>query len=263
MESIFTDNQPVSNLINNVEVKEVSDKPNYVRNPEKVKANLKRVDKALVTEKGCKIQFPKDWVSGKLGSIESNVSVLGMFAYIVDDQYYAVSIIDAKVNLFPDSINTVTVDDVQYLELVFEPGSIIMETVDVIKDGPFVFFIYDEIIAKGKTPWYMSYTDLGEIFDTVKYHAGVDLKQPHAIIEMLSASRARNPKDRAKYYRNMLKKQADYDKIEPDIIQLRSVAYGADSTTAKLLGAYLQEGISSALVNPTETVEKVEDLLLK
>ena len=240
----------------------VSPKQKYTRAPARIHDNLMEKDNRLITKQGCKIQFPKDYVSGKLGEMGNNIMVIGVFAVIVEDVYYGVSVIDAKVTLTPDSVNVVTYDDIAYMELVFEPGSIVMDNTNLIKDGPFVFFIYDEYIAKGKTPWYMDYTDLGILFDTVQYHAGVDLKQPHAIYEMLSASRARDNKDRAKLYRYTLRKQPDYVKSEPVFIPLRSVAYGADNTTARLLGSYLQEGISASLVNPTDKLEKIEELLL-
>ena len=44
-------------------------------------------------------------------------------------------------------------------------------------------------------------------------------------------------------------------------IPLRSVAYAASNTTNKLAGSYFSVGLTSALVNPTERVEKIEAIL--
>lgn len=232
------------------------------RDAKRIQNTLKEMGNNLVTTTGCKIYFPKHYVNGKLGSIESNIHVLGIYAIVINDSHYAVSAICAKQILTPDTINNVTIDESPYLELIFEPNSVVILGLDTIKVSPFVFNIYDELIAKGKTPWYLDYADLGSLFDSALVHAGANLQSPRAILEMLSASRARLSTDRSKYYRNSLKTQAEYDSTTPDMIPLRSVAYGATNTTAKLLGSYLSEGISSALVNPSDHVEKVESLLL-
>jgi hypothetical protein len=47
----------------------------------------------------------------------------------------------------------------------------------------------------------------------------------------------------------------------PTFIPFRSPIYGATNTTAKLIGAYFDDSINSALVNPSEKVEGVESLL--
>ena len=47
----------------------------------------------------------------------------------------------------------------------------------------------------------------------------------------------------------------------PALIPFRSVTYGATNTTAKLMGAYFDEGLTSALVNPSQRTEKIEELL--
>lgn len=227
-----------------------------------VKETLKVIGNSLVTKTGCKIYFPKHYVDGKLGSMIDNVQVIGYYAIVIDDKYYGVNKTAAMITLSPDSIAKVDVDDNPYMELKFNPGSVVIRELDLVKSSSVLFNIYDEIVAKGKTPWYFSYSDLGAIFDTAVYHAGVNLRASRSIMEMMAASRARDPANRADYYRNTLTKQSDLEKTEPDIIALRNVSYGATNAVSRLLGAYLNEGVSSALVNPTDRIEKVESLLL-
>lgn len=232
------------------------------RDGAKVRDSLTVVSNALVTKTGCKICFPKRYLSGKLGSIVSDVQVVGYYGIIVDDAVYAVNKTTALVTLSPDVLSTFKTEDDEYMLLKFDKNSVIMRELALVKNSGLLFQIYDDIVAKGKTPWYLSYSDLGAIFDSALIHSGVNLKAPRSILELMAASRARNPENRAEYYRNMLVKQSDFDEIVPDIIPMRSVAYGATNTTARLLGAYLPEGISSALVNKTDRLEKVEALLL-
>jgi hypothetical protein len=63
------------------------------------------------------------------------------------------------------------------------------------------------------------------------------------------------------FYRHQFKDTKQLTDKPPEIIALRSVQDGASNTTAKLMGAYLDEGINSALVDPAERLERVEDLL--
>lgn len=235
---------------------------NLVRDADKVKKTLVEMNGRLITKTGCVIHMPKHYASGLLGTIEANIHALGLWAMIVDDKYYAVNNVAGKITLTPDTVNIISVDETDYLELTFLPGSTIIDEINLLQDGPFMFNIYDEIIAKGKTPWYMDYDDLASIFDTAIHHGGVNLKAPRSILEMMTASRGRNPKDRSKYFRNSIKTQQEYKSKTPDIIPLRSVAYGATNTTSRLLGSHLNEGLTSALVNQSENNESVEDLLM-
>ena len=88
-------------------------------------------------------------MSGNLGEIESNVKVIGFFGIVVDDKYLAVNTSCAMMTLTPDTTNVVTVDELPYLELTFEPGSTMVMGLDLVKTGAMVFNIYDEIIVVG------------------------------------------------------------------------------------------------------------------
>ena len=45
------------------------------------------------------------------------------------------------------------------------------------------------------------------------------------------------------------------------ILPLKSIAYGLSNTTSRLMGNYLNDGMNSALVNPSTQNESIEDLL--
>ena len=231
------------------------------RDKARVHGALEEVGERLVAKRDLAIHIPRSYASGQLGSIESTVRCVGFFAVVVDG-YYAVSNVCAIVTLTPSEINVVKIEDADYLILKFNAGDTVMPLLDLVRTAPLVFNIYDEIVAKGKTPWYLDYVDLGSIFDTAQHHANMNLNADRSILEMMTAARGRNPDDRTKYYRNMIQTSDDLSKYKPDMIPLRSVAFGATSTTSKLLGSYMNEGLTSALVNPTERLEKVEELLL-
>ena len=233
-----------------------------VRNREMVINSLVEKDNNLVCKKLTRVYVPQHYMSGKLGEIETNVRTIGVFGIVVEDKYLAVNMCCAMMVLAPDSTSVVTVDEEPYLELTFEPGSILVLGLDLVKTGSLIFNIYDELIAKGKTPWYIGYNDLGALFDSAIHHAGVNLKAARSVLEMMTASRGRDPKDLSKYYRNTLTKQSDLESKKPRIIPLRSIMYGSTNAVSKLLGSYAGEGLSSSLVNPSTRLEKVEEILL-
>lgn len=231
------------------------------RNPKAIHSILvHRNDGTVKVTAPCSVHIPKRYTTRELATVGNEVSIVGMFG-IVTGNNYGVCRINAMVNIKPTSINTIIIDDTEYLEFQFEAGDTLLTNVNLVKRDTLVYRIYDEIVAKGNTPWYMSYQDLGQLFDTASSFGGANLGANHAILEMITASRARNPNDRTKYYRHTLNKATQLDTTPPVMIALKSVQDGATNTTAKLIGAYMDEGINSALVDPSERSEKIEELL--
>lgn len=232
------------------------------RDASKVHAHLKELeDGSLVTTKGCKIYIPTRFTEQQMAFLGTETSISGIFAITVDDTYFGVSLANAMMRIEPTITNYIKIEDEDYIEFIFEPGSVVITNLNLLKTDTFIYRIYSEIIAKGHVPWFMSYEDLGRIFESARYHAGVAVGANHAIVEMIIAAISRVAEDRTKFYRHVVKTEKDLTTIAPFFIPLRSVTYGASNTTAKLVGAYWEEGLTSALVNPSDTVEPIEGLL--
>ena len=233
------------------------------RDAKKALSAVREDGNSLVALRRCKILVPEAFFGAQLGVLGEEIRIAGIYALIVDDKYYGVSSADALMQIEPTSTNVVDIDGLKYMEFTFEPGDRVIVNLNLVKTATLVYRVYDMMIAKGKIPWYVSYDDLALIFTTAKIHAGADLGVDNVILEMIVSSIARDPKDRMKYYRHAGMTAADVTNNPPDFIALRSVAFSATNTTAKLLGSYLQEGVSSALVSPSERTESIENLLRK
>lgn len=232
------------------------------RDPERIKADLQKVGgDRVVTKKGCRIYIPSRYRENQFAKIANETYILGLFGIVSPDGYYSVSRCLAMVKTEPSVINIVTVDDTEYMELVYEPGNSVIANTDIVQSDDLLYEVYNEFIARGNVPWYMDYYDLGKLFEMAKYYCGVKLGANHVILEMLAATVSRDPKDPVKYYRQVVKTQKDVLDNPPKIIKLDSVTYGATNTTAKLIGAYWDEGVTSALVNQSDKLEPIEDLL--
>lgn len=233
------------------------------RDPKVIHQDWKTVgDQRIITQKGCKIYIPSKYQDNRLVVIGVETYILGIFAVVIGDRY-GVSRAPAMLRVEPDNIATVKIEDEDYLELTFEPGSSVISNTDVVQNNSLLYTIYNEFIAKGYIPWYFTYQDLGELFSLSKYYTGTFLGANHVIPELIAATISRNPDNLKQQYRHVVEKPQDLDKVPPHIVKLNSVTYGATNTTAKLIGAYWEEGVTSALVHPSAKHEDIEDILRK
>lgn len=238
------------------------DPSRWKRDPKKVHASLELQPKgSITTARGCTIYIPERFIEKQLAEISNEIYIVGIFAIVVDDKYYGVSTTNAMMRITPTSVRTVKFDDSSYLEFYFEPGSTVIATNELVMQPTLVYRIFDEIIARGKAPWYLDYNDLSKLFMSSDRHAGVKFSSSHAILEMFAAAIARSSDDKTKYYRHEIKTQDDVSAKPPVVIALRDITHGATNTTAKLLGSYWNDGLTSALANPSEKVEAIEELL--
>lgn len=233
------------------------------RDPSAVHQDLKTLkNNTIITQGGCKLYIPGKYQDSRLVVIGVETYVLGMFAIVVGDKY-GVSLAPTMMRVDPDNIETVSVDGVDYLEFTFNPGSTFLANVEVVQNNQLLYTIYNEFIAKGFVPWYFTYRDLGELFSLSQYYTGTYLGANHVIPELIAATIARNPENLKQQFRHVVDSVKDLRVKEPRIVKLNSVTYGATNTTAKLIGAYFDEGLNSALVHPSTKHEDIEDILRK
>lgn len=230
-----------------------------IRDPGRIHACLQELpDGKLIALKQVRIYIPVRFAERGLAEIGVDTYICGIYAMTCEDKYYAVSTVNASIRIQPSSTIRVKFNGVEYFEFTFEAGAVVALSTNLVRIDVMVYKIYDEIISKGRVPWYMSYDDLGKIFDTASYHAGTSIGQEAAVTELIISIIARDKDDRVVYYRSVADGSA---KKEPYFIALRSVTYAATNTTNKLAGSYYSVGVVSALVSPSERTERLEALL--
>lgn len=215
---------------------------------------------SMIAKQDIKIIFPVLYEESGLCDIQSDVYVLGIFALQVGHDY-AVNNIPARIRLFPTEINKEKYQEQDYYVLNFERGSTITDNINVVKENTMGYYVYNHFIAKAKLPWYMSAMDVLSLFDGMLEYTGVSYGASASIQEMICSMIMRSNRDLQDYWRQSVSTVDDLYSNIPDYIPLRNVAYGARNTTAKLMGAYFDEGLNSALLHPSETAERVEQLL--
>ncbi len=229
------------------------------RDADYIRSNLQVSNGHIYVKKDTTIHVPKRFSIKGLAILGEENYAIGIFPFIMDGKYGLLNVM-SMVHLGASNIEEIVIDEIEYYAFSFEKGSEILQEISVVKDDNITFNVFDELISNGNIPWYLDYLDLAKLYDTSDMYADskmVHYVHPYSIIVSLLA---RSPTDRLKLYRYILNDKKDLA-IKPDFTQLKSVMYMAKSTVNKIAGAYMDEGVISALVYPSEKVEHIEKLL--
>lgn len=199
--------------------------------------------------------IPERYTTFKFCAIEEDVSVFGIFDLKINDSEWTGFIIPNIITLAPNEIDTVTLDEERYIHCTFYKGDVFMKSRTVIKNKFLIIKMFKEFIGYGNIPRFITYDNCHKLFATVKSMAGMDLNLEPAVMEMVWAFLYRLSDD--------LRIQARFGtpKQKKEFISLRNVTYAPDSTTAKIFGSYMSDGLNSALVNPNEENKPLEDIM--
>lgn len=233
-----------------------------IRDPSKIREILLEMPNgSVVCTKECKIYIPSRFTERNLAEVGVDNVISGVYAIVTEDLYYGVSLINAMIRIKPSNTVKTKINGVDYLEFTFKENTVVIESTTLVKTDTLVYRIYDEIISKGRVPWFVDYNDLGHIFDTAKSHANANIGLNSEVTELIVSMICRDKSDKTKYYRTTIESPEDLKTKPPVYIPLRSVIYAATNTTNKLAGSYFASAVGSALVSPAERTERLEHLL--
>lgn len=232
----------------------------FKRDPEFIHSNLVEGDDSSVSTKvACRILVPERYTTRHLASIGTEVYILGFFAILMGERY-GVSRTLSMMRIKPSSTEKVEMGGMTFLDFHFFPGDTVFANTNLVMNDTLSYYAYDELVAKGNVPWYYNYIDIAKFFDTDQEFAGINLGN-RAVIQLVLSTIARDPSDLTRLYRHILMDLAVVENNPPVITPFKSVIWNTSDTTSKLIGAYFSDSITSALVNPSEKVERIEELL--
>lgn len=230
------------------------------RSAEKINSILKEVGDQLITTEGCRIEFPVRYEVVGLANIGTESTVYGFCCIkTLKGEYYSVLNICAMFPTTADEINIIDVEGIPYYEFIYHPGSTVIDNLNLLVDDKIIGKIYKEFINQGKLPYYCNYNDVNTLFDTARDFANVNLGTFESLCVPISII-ARNPDNPNQYFREITDK-VDVNKVKPLFVPSSSVSFSASSTLTKLTGSYYNEGIVSAINNPTEQTELIDYVL--
>jgi hypothetical protein len=231
------------------------------RDAVRVNQTLKTLDDgSVITTTGCRLHVPAKYFEKGLGAFGDETFVLGVFALQSGDAY-AVSKITTLVEITPTGSSRYTQGKLEYIEFYFAPNSVVFPTRKVIVRDTITYEIFDFFIASGYVPWYFTPFDLGNLYGRAGVYNKVRLGADRTVIQLMAAVMTRVAGNKKQYWRHTLETPADLEKRNYEFVPFSSVLYSATSTISRLMGAYYDEGLIGALVNPSERVEGTEKLL--
>lgn len=232
-----------------------------IRNAEAVLGSLSDIPgKPVIAKANLHLQLPVRFKEIGLAQVGATTYVFGLLAIILETGQYALMNVNAYWELGSAAVDTEEIDGTEYYNFHFKKGDVVFRTKELVCRPELVFKAIDEFVFKGKIPWYVEYDDMGKLFDTAKEHAATSADILPSVMEFIAAYIGRDKADRIKYIRET---SSSYEEFRKKLawVPMQSVYWSAPGTVNKLAGAYFQDGIVSAIVNPSERVEKVERIL--
>lgn len=219
-------------------------------------------DGSMIVKDVTKVIFPRRFLERDMAYIGDDVRCVGVFMLYSGGAWCLFSVA-AMIVMEPDSIDYMTKNGIDYVELTFDKGSRLFKTLDVVQQDILVYRLYKEILSSGNVPFYMQLTDkiddVAGILDTAKDYAGTHIGSQRVVTELISSLSARNPDKLVEYFRQM--PEDVQKKTRPNFIGLISAAYGATTTLSRLGGSFFDQGMVGAIVYPTEEISRHERLV--
>ena len=236
----------------------------YTRAPDKVKSAIVETNGQVIINSPATIHIPTRFSANavQLCQIGETVFSYALFPVILTEtKEYSILNVTSIVEMIPSKVSKITIDTVEYHELIFDAGDVLIKTTDVVRRDSIIFNILDELIFNGKIPWYIDYEDLSKIFDTAETFAKSRVGQNLEVVELLASMVSRSKKDRNKYIREVGQSYDDFKASNIDYTPMESVLYSVKSVLNKVSGSYFTHGINSALINKSTKVDKIEQIL--
>jgi len=231
------------------------------RDANSVKMQLAYKDGQYIAKSRLRILVPAYFETKGLLSFGTEIYFLGFYCILTEDNTYAIDISPAMIRTAPSQITRVDIEDMEYVVLVYDRGDLVIADENVVKDENVCYKIFNEILAKGLFPWWMNYEDRNKLFSKTKKFTGSKVGDNFTLYEIIVSALSRDPSDKTIQYRQGLKSKTDLITRPPVASPLRSVQYSASNTVAKLAGSYFQDGLISAINDPTTRVERGERIL--
>lgn len=226
------------------------------RNPNLIKENLIVSGSQVFAKQACSILIPYNYLNYRMASISDKISILAVAAVVIGGEYGVLNGC-ASITITPSTTRQVKIGGAEFLEFGFEQGSVVIPDTTIVKDSDLLYEMNKYFYSFGRIPWFLNYDDVGFLFAYHREYGGLNISPNNVPFEIVTSVICHDYADKFKYYRHGEMKQS------PMVVPFNSVLYNSTNATAKLLGANLEEGITSALISPSTKSEPIENLLRK
>lgn len=237
------------------------DLADLVRDRVNVKKALKIVGDELIAMKDLKICIPYRFFNRRLASLGETIMTSVVFAVVVGDTW-DLMMTPAMISLTPEETTVEVIDDEDFMVLSFSKNSVVSPNVNMVRSDQVAWEIYDGFYGSGYKPWYIWYDDYSKLLALATKYSGINLGPNNVPHELVVAQISKDAKDRSQVYRGSLRRgYVAGSTTEPYVTPLQSVLFGANNVATQLVGAYLRDGVLTAMTYPSTKSEPIEELL--
>lgn len=188
--------------------------------------------------------------------VGEDVSTLGVFDMIIDNEYHVGMNILGIITISPSDTSQMTYDQIEYTVLYLNTSDVFIKNTKILKDPNVVYTLWTEWITDGRVPYYIDYKNLLKMFENAVELTGQGIGVSRAVFEGIIAYLARDGENISKQYRlTSMKKPMEF-------VALNSVSQGPSGTLARLNGAYFRDqGLTSALRHKVTEPQPFENIL--
>jgi hypothetical protein len=166
----------------------------------------------------------------------------------------------AMIEMIPSEVRESIRDGDKVIELVFKKDDTFINSKTYLINASLAGLMFTEFVQQGHMPKFLSYDQIGDLFNLFKKQTGVGFPINSAVIEILMAHLSRKQDNPNIQYR--LAKDAKGQRGPLKFIPLKTISYGTDSVTAKISGSYFDDGLYSAFVSENDNPSDLETLMI-
>lgn len=233
----------------------------YKRNRDKIFKSVMFKKETVIAKEDLFIIFPKRFIDLGLGVIDNTITVYGVVGMLNSKNEYAVWVIPTMVDITPDSIELVTINDEEYYLLTILKDDPIFDSLNVVVMPDLGFETFNVLLVKGYIPWYIGYEDMLSIFKAIPKYTGSKIQQFFTAVKVMIATSARDAENPNIPYRKSIRSKTDLTNRPILWAGLNNVYYTFNSTASKIFGSYMKAGMVSAIINPEKKSTKLENII--
>jgi hypothetical protein len=197
------------------------------------------VGESVVATEPTLVHIPEEYSVKGLVKITSYAECVGLFNIIIGGEYFVISS-PLMYTLPYRSVSRVTVDDEPYIQLEFDKGDRIIESLTVATNAVITVEMLTFLLLRGQMPYFVtSEINLNLLKHSSKV-AGINLDENSALLEILATLSQRQQEDSHQFYRHNPVGKVKY-------ISLNDVNFGTFSTFSRLLNGHQASALITSL----------------
>lgn len=216
---------------------------------------------SISTKEKLRIYVPEKYASKGLAYVGSSISVLGVMLITTDDERYGITTATTMLDITPDKVESILVDDEYFYRFTFDKGSVVFPDRYPKKTKDRVNLVFDYFYGYGHSPWWMTTVDLADLLAHTSYWNDMSIHNSQVTLDVLAGQISRTKNDPKAFARHSYR--TPEESLKPAItVPLRTGSLNRSTRLTMISNTELKKGIRSAMLMEPVREEFLENLFL-